>query len=84
MSTCFLFVVVLIFLFLFNTLTVEMERRKLALLMRSNSVTVEGASTEHVDEETNQVVVEASMQGIGLQLDIKFAISLLKNSIKNK
>ena len=45
---------------------------------------MEGASTEHVDEETNQVVVEASMQGIGLQLDIKFAISLLKNSIKNK
>ena len=63
MSTCFLFVVVLIFLFLFNTLTVEMERRKLALLMRSNSVTVEGASTEHVDEETNQEMHKASTQG---------------------
>ena len=52
--------------------------------MRSKSVIVEGASTEHVDEETNQEMHEASTQGIGLQLDIKFAISLVKNSIKNK
>ena len=52
--------------------------------MRSKSATVEGASTEHVDEETNQEMHEASTQSIGLQLDIKFAISLVKNSIKNK
>ena len=45
---------------------------------------MEGASTEHVDEETNQEMHEASMQGMRLQLDIKFAISLLKNSIKKK
>ena len=52
--------------------------------MHSKSVIVEGASIEHVDEETNQEMHEASTQGMGLQLDIKFAISLLKNSIKNK
>ena len=59
-----------------------MARRKSALCTRSKSIIVEGASTEHVDEETNQEMHEASMQGMGLQLDIKFAISLLKNSIK--
>ena len=52
--------------------------------MHSKSVIVEGASIEHVDEETNQEMQEASTQGMGLQLDIKFAISLLKHSIKNK
>ena len=52
--------------------------------MRSKSVIVEGASIEHVDEETNVIMHEASTQGMRLQLDIKFAISLLKNSIKNK
>ena len=52
--------------------------------MRSKSVTVEGASTQHVDQETNEEMHEASTQGMGLQIDIKFAISLLKNSIKNK
>ena len=61
-----------------------MARRKSNLHMCSKSVTVEGASTEHVDEETNQEMHEASMQGMRLQLDIKFAISLLKKSIKNK
>ena len=61
-----------------------MARQKSNLRTHSKSIIVEGASTEHVDEETNQVVVEASMQGIGLQLDIKFAFSLLKISIKNK
>ena len=69
-STCFLLVVVLIYLFLFYTLTVEMARRKLNLCMRSKSATVEGASTEHVDQETNQEMHEASTQGMGLQLDI--------------
>ena len=43
---------------------------------------MEGASTKHVDEEMNQEMHEASTQGMGLQLDIKFAISLFKNSIK--
>ena len=52
--------------------------------MHSKSVIVERASIEHVDEETNQEMHEASTQGMGLQLDIKFTISLLKNSIKNK
>ena len=61
-----------------------MARRKLNLRTRSKSITVEGASIEHVDEETNQEMHEASTQGMGLQLDIKFAISLLKNSIKKK
>ena len=45
---------------------------------------MEGDSTEHVDEEMNQEMHEASTQGMSLQLNIKFAISLLKNSIKNK
>ena len=61
-----------------------MARRKSNLCTRSKSVTVEGASTKHVDEEMNQEMHEVSTQGMGLQLDIKFAISLLKNSIKNK
>ena len=61
-----------------------MARRRSALRMHFKSVTVEGASIEHVDEETNQEMHKASTQGMGLQLDIKFAISLLKNSIKNK
>ena len=42
---------------------------------------MEGASTKHVDEETNQEMHKASMQGMGLQLDIKFAISLLTKLI---
>ena len=61
-----------------------MARRKANLRMHSKSVTVEGASTEHVDQETNQEMHEASTQGMGLQLDIEFASSLLKNSIKTK
>ena len=59
-----------------------MARRKSNLHMCSKSVTVEGASTKHVVEEMNKEMHEASMPGMGLQLDIKFAISLLKNSIK--
>ena len=59
-----------------------MARRKENLRTHSKSVTVEGASTQHVDQETNQKMREASMQGMSLQLDIKFAISLLKDSIK--
>ena len=43
---------------------------------------MEGASTEHVDQEMNQEMHEVSTQVMGLQLDIKFAISLLKNPIK--
>ena len=61
-----------------------MERRKANLRTRSKSVTVEGVFTQHVDQETNEEMHEASTQGMGLQLDIKFAISLLKISIKNK
>ena len=61
-----------------------MARQKSALRAHSKSVTVEGASTKHVVEEMNKEMHEASTQGIGLQLDIKFAISLVKNSIKNK
>ncbi|XP_050253619.1 uncharacterized protein LOC126699710 [Quercus robur] len=41
-----------------------MARRKLNLCMRSKSATVEGASTEHVDEEMNQEMHEASMQDV--------------------
>ena len=59
-----------------------MVRRKSNLRPCSKSVTVEGASTKHVVEEMNKEMHEASMPGMGLQLDIKFAISLLKNSIK--
>ena len=59
-----------------------MARRKENLRTHSKSVTVEGASTQHVDQETNQKMREASMQGMSLQLDIKFAINLLKDSIK--
>ena len=61
-----------------------MARRKANLSARSKSVTVERASTEHVDQETNQEIHKASTQGMGLQHNIKFAISLLKNSIKKK
>ena len=61
-----------------------MARRKSNLHMCSKSVTVEGASTKHVVEEMNKEMHEASTPGMGLQLDIKFAISLLKNSIKKK
>ena len=61
-----------------------MASRKANLRTHSKSVTVEGASTEHVDQETNQEMHEASTQGMGLQLDIEFASSLLKNSIKKK
>ena len=43
---------------------------------------MEGDSTEHVDQETNQEMHEDSTQSMGLQLDIKFAIILHKNSIK--
>ena len=52
--------------------------------MRSKSIIVEGAFTEHMDQEMNQEMREVFTQGMGLQLDIKFAISLLKNSIKKK
>ena len=45
---------------------------------------MEGDSTEHVDQETNQEMHEDSTQSMGLQLDIKFAIILHKNSIKKK
>ena len=65
-------------------LTVEMARQKANLCTCSKSITVEGASTEHENQEMNQEMHEASMQGMGLQLDIKFAISLHKNSIKKK
>ena len=41
---------------------------------------MEGVSTKHVDQEMNQEMHKTSTQGMGLQLDIKFAISLLKNS----
>ena len=61
-----------------------MARQKANLRTCSKSVIVEGASIEHVDQETNQEMHEVSTQGMGLQLDIKFAISLLKNSIKKK
>ena len=61
----FLLVVVLIYLFSFYTLTVEMARRKSVLHMCSKNVTVEGASTKHVDEETNQEMHEASTQRVG-------------------
>ena len=61
-----------------------MASRKANLRTHSKSVTVEGASTEHVDQETNQEMHEASTQGMGLQLDIEFASSLLKNYIKKK
>ena len=40
-----------------------MARRKSALRTRFKSVTVEGASTTHVDDETNQEMHKASMQG---------------------
>ena len=59
-----------------------MARRKSNLRTCSKSVTMEGASTKHVVEEMNKEMHKASTQGMGLQLDIKFAISLLKNSIK--
>ena len=59
-----------------------MARQKANLRVRSKSVTVERASIEHLDQETNQEMHETSTQGMGLQLDIKFAISLLKNYIK--
>ena len=45
---------------------------------------MEGASTEHVDQETNQEMHEISTQAMSLQLDIKFAIILHKSSIKKK
>ena len=45
---------------------------------------MEGDSTEHVDQETNQEMHDDSTQSMGLQLDIKFAIILHKNSIKKK
>ena len=45
---------------------------------------MEGDSTEHVDQEMNQEMHEDSTQGMGLQLDIKFAIILHKSSIKKK
>ena len=45
------------------TLTVEMARQKSALRAHSKSVTVEGASTAHVDDETNQEMHKASTQG---------------------
>ena len=61
-----------------------MARRKSILRTCSKSIIVEGASIEHVDEETNQEMHVASTQGMGLQLDIEFASSLLKNSIKKK
>nr|POF12546.1 hypothetical protein CFP56_62258 [Quercus suber] len=44
------------------TLTDEMARRKANLHTHSNSVTLEGASTQHVDHETNQEMHEASTQ----------------------
>ena len=61
-----------------------MARQKANLRTCSKSVTVEGASIEHVDQEMNQEMHEVSTQVMGLQFDIKFAISLLKNSIKKK
>ena len=61
-----------------------MARRKANLRTCSKSVTMEGASTEHVDQEMNQEMHEDSTQSMGLQLDIKFAIILHKNSIKKK
>ena len=59
-----------------------MPRRKSNLRTCSKSVIVEGASTKHVVEEMNKEMHKASTQGMGLQVDIKFAISLLKNSFK--
>ena len=59
-----------------------MARQKANLCTCCKSVTMEGASTKHVDEEMNQEMHEAFTQGMSLQLNIKFAISLLKNSIK--
>ena len=61
-----------------------MARQKANLRAHSKSITVEGASIEYVDQETNQEMHKASTQGMGLQFYIKFAISLLKNSIKKK
>ena len=61
-----------------------MARRKANLRTCSKSVTMEGASTEHVDQEMNQEMHEVSTQVMGLQLDIKFSISLLKNPIEKK
>ena len=61
-----------------------MARRKANWCTCSKRVTVEGDSTEHVDQETNQEMHEDSTQSMGLQLDIKFAIILHKNSIKKK
>ena len=59
-----------------------MARQKANLRTHSKNVTVEGAPTQHANQETNQKMREASMQGMSLQLDIKFAINLLKDSIK--
>ena len=57
------------------TLTVEMAWRKANLRTYSKSITLEGAFTQHADQETNQEMHEACMQGMGLHEN--FAISLL-------
>ena len=43
--------------------------------MRSKSATLEGASTQHLDQEANEEMQEVSTQGMGLHEH--FAISLV-------
>ncbi|KAK9986981.1 hypothetical protein SO802_031932 [Lithocarpus litseifolius] len=51
-----------------------MARRKANLRTHSKSITLEGASIQHADQETNQEMNKTSMQDIGLHEH--FAISL--------
>ncbi|XP_075662936.1 uncharacterized protein LOC142632415 [Castanea sativa] len=59
-----------------------MARQKSNLRTRFKSITVEGASTEHVDEEMNQEMHEASTQFMGLQLDNKPPVHVTRGPSK--
>ena len=52
-----------------------MVRWKANLHTHSKSITLEGASTQHANQETNQEMHEASTQGMGLHE--YFAVSLV-------
>ena len=52
-----------------------MARQKANLYTHYKSVTLKGASTQHVDQETNQEMHEVSTQGMGLHEH--FAIRLV-------
>ena len=78
---CLIVMMIFVFILHFDSWNGKAKSKFVHVFQESN---LEGDSPKHVDQETNQEMHKDSTQSMGLQLDIKFAIILHKNSIKKK